>query len=158
MPFYSPAELPEWRTTRWFNTPEPLTLAALRGRVVVLYAFQMLCETCVTLTLPQAQRVHGSFPAEAVSVVGLHTVFESHTRMDEPALARFLSAAGYSFPVGIDAPGLLWMPQTMEAYRIEGTPSLLLIDRRGRRRLHKLGHQEDAALWPLIEALGLEKA
>ncbi|ANP91662.1 hypothetical protein BA011_36865 (plasmid) [Rhizobium leguminosarum] len=37
---------PEWRTIEWFNTSEPLTLAALRGRVVMVCAFQMLCRCC----------------------------------------------------------------------------------------------------------------
>ena len=33
---------PAWSTDRWFNTAAPLTLDALRGRVVMLHAFQML--------------------------------------------------------------------------------------------------------------------
>lgn len=40
----SPA--PEWDAVGWFNSG-PLTLADLRGRVVVLEAFQMLCPGCV---------------------------------------------------------------------------------------------------------------
>src|SRR5690606_20270412 len=38
---------PELQVSRWFNTPAPLSLAALRGRVVVVEAFQMLCPGCV---------------------------------------------------------------------------------------------------------------
>ena len=36
-------DAPELVVSRWFNTSEPLTLAGLRGRVVMLHAFQMLC-------------------------------------------------------------------------------------------------------------------
>ena len=39
---------PEWETTDWLNTEEPLCLAALRGRVVMVHAFQMLCPGCVS--------------------------------------------------------------------------------------------------------------
>jgi len=34
---------PEWRTTTWLNSPEPLSLVRRRGRVVLLHAFQRLC-------------------------------------------------------------------------------------------------------------------
>lgn len=45
---------PELDVIQWFNTEEPPTLAGLRGRVVVLHAFQMLCPGCVRSGLPQA--------------------------------------------------------------------------------------------------------
>ena len=38
---------PPWTTREWFNTGEALHLAGLRGNVVVLHAFQMLCPACV---------------------------------------------------------------------------------------------------------------
>lgn len=47
---------------RWFNTPRPRALADLRGRVVVLHAFQMLYPGCVQGGLPQAQRTPDSSP------------------------------------------------------------------------------------------------
>ena len=157
MSFYRSKELPEWETTRWLNTPEGLTLAGLRGRVVAIYAFQVLCQDCCELALPQARRLSAAFPAADLVVVALHTVFEMHTRMSEQVLAHFLEQSCYAFPVGIDAPGPLWMPKTMERYGLQGTPSLILVDRKGRRRLRKLGHVEDAELWPQIVSLLREK-
>ena len=44
---------PPLQTNRWFNAPA-LQLSELRGRVVVLEVFQMLCPGCVSLALPQA--------------------------------------------------------------------------------------------------------
>jgi hypothetical protein len=35
----TPQLAPEWQTTHWLNTPEPLRLADLRGSVVLLHAF-----------------------------------------------------------------------------------------------------------------------
>ena len=67
--------LPEWQVSTWLNTPRPLTLQGLRGKVVLLHTFQMLCPGCVTYGLPQAQRVRRAFPESEVAVVGLHTVF-----------------------------------------------------------------------------------
>ncbi len=34
---------PELRTELWFNTRAPVILQSLRGRVVLIEAFQMLC-------------------------------------------------------------------------------------------------------------------
>lgn len=68
----TPAPAPAWRTTAWLNAPEPLELARLRGKVVLLHAFQMLCPACVAHGLPQAQRVARLFAAAPLAVVGLH--------------------------------------------------------------------------------------
>ncbi|HET8764604.1 MAG TPA: TlpA family protein disulfide reductase, partial [Rhodanobacter sp.] len=54
---------PEWQVSRWFNST-PLTLAGLRGKVVVAHAFQMLCPGCAMTALPQMQRLHAAFPPE----------------------------------------------------------------------------------------------
>jgi hypothetical protein len=43
--------------SQWLNTPAPLALEQLRGRVVVLHALQMLCPGCVSHGLPQAMEI-----------------------------------------------------------------------------------------------------
>ncbi|KDB98015.1 primosomal protein N' family protein, partial [Bordetella bronchiseptica D993] len=48
---------PPLQVDAWLNTPEPLELARLRGQVVVLHAFQMLCPGCLAHGLPQAERL-----------------------------------------------------------------------------------------------------
>lgn len=45
---------PPLQVSEWLNTPQPISLAPLRGRVVVLHAFQMLCPACVAHGLPPA--------------------------------------------------------------------------------------------------------
>ena len=69
---------PDWRVAHWLNTASPLTLQGLRGRVVVIHAFQMLCPACVSQALPQAARMHALFSADTVCVLGLHTVLPCH--------------------------------------------------------------------------------
>ena len=54
---------PPWQVAQWFNTDKPLSLEALRGKVIVLEAFQMLCPGCVSHGLPQAVRVRDTFDA-----------------------------------------------------------------------------------------------
>ncbi|ODT22671.1 MAG: alkyl hydroperoxide reductase [Kaistia sp. SCN 65-12] len=148
---------PDWRTSEWLNTTEPLTLAALRGRVVMVCAFQMLCPGCVSQGLPQAQRVASLFLPSEIAVIGLHSVFEHHDAMGSNALRAFLHEYRIRFPVGIDEPDGLSLPRTMRAYRFEGTPTTLLIDREGRLRRQTLGHLPDLQLGAELMALMAER-
>ena len=148
-----PDTAPEWHTTEWLNTPEPLTLASLRGRVVMVSAFQMLCPGCVSQGLPQAQRAADLFPPSDVAVIGLHCVFEHHDAMGPNALRAFLHEYRIRFPVGIDEPDGVSLPRTMRAYEMQGTPTTLLIDRDGRLRRHAFGHLTDLQLGAEIMAL-----
>lgn len=147
---------PAWTTREWFNTDHALQLADLRGKVVVLHAFQMLCPACVRHGLPQAQRIHATFAPRDVAVIGLHTVFEHHAAMTPVSLRAFLHEYRIGFPVGVDAPGAdprEPIPLTMRAYDLQGTPSLVLIDRRGDLRHHAFGAEDDLALGAAIAAL-----
>lgn len=143
----------EWRTSQWFNTPEPLDLAVLRGRVVMVCAFQMLCPGCVSHGLPQAQRVRETFREEDVAVIGLHTVFEHHDAMTPTALKAFLQEYRIAFPVAVDEPNGVGQPHTMRRYALEGTPTTILIDSEGRLRRQTLGHISDLQLGAEIMAL-----
>ena len=146
---------PPWTTTQWFNTNDALQLSALRGKVVVLHAFQMLCPACVHHGLPQAQRIQAVFAAADVAVIGLHTVFEHHAAMTPVSLQAFLHEYRIRFPVGVDAPAAKGspIPVTMQAYGMQGTPSLVLIDRQGHLRQHSFGAAEDLAVGAAIAAL-----
>ncbi len=145
---------PEIRARAWLNTPQPLTLAALRGRVVALHAFQMLCPGCVSHGIPQAVAIQRSFAAADVCVIGLHSVFEHHDVMGESALRAFVHEYRLTFPIAIDEPAAeAAVPLTMQAYGLQGTPSLVLIDRSGRVRLNHFGRIEDLQLGALIGRL-----
>jgi len=138
---------PPLQVDQWLNTDTPVDLAALRGKVVLLHAFQMLCPGCVAHGLPQAQRVHKLFRRDDLVVVGLHTVFEHHDAMGPAALKAFVHEYRWTFPIGIDRPAASGaIPLTMQAYSLQGTPSLVLLDRRGHMRLHHLGAMDDLAL------------
>ena len=152
-----PRAAPEWRTTEWFNTAGPLTLASLQGRVVMVSAFQMLCPGCVSQGLPQAQRAAELFHPSDVAVIGLHSVFEHHDAMGPNALRAFLHEYRIRFPVGVDEPDGAGIPHTMRAWELRGTPTTLLIDRDGRLRRHAFGHLPDLQLGAEIMALVAER-
>jgi hypothetical protein len=148
-----PAPAPELDVATWLNS-EPLTLEDLRGKVVLLEAFQMLCPGCVNHGIPMAQRVQRAFPPSDVAVVGLHTVFEHHDVQGPEALRVFLSEFRVTFPVGIDRPvDGSSIPATMRAYELQGTPSQVLLDRQGRIRSSTLGPVDDLVLGARIGRL-----
>ncbi len=145
---------PDWEVSQWFNTRTPVSLAALRGRIVVIEAFQMLCPGCVSHGLPQAQRVTQTFDPKDVEVIGLHCVFEHHDAQSPVSLAAFLHEYRIRFPVGVDAESSdRGLPLTMGRYAMRGTPTLILIDRAGRLREHWFGQVEDMTLGVGIMAL-----
>lgn len=149
--------MPAWKVVQWFNTQQALELDDLRGKVVMLHTFQMLCPACVLHATPQAQRVRKAFPLAEVAVIGLHTVFEHHDVMGSRALQAFIHEFGLRFPVGIDAPGDVGpLPQTMSMLDLQGTPSVLLLDRQGRIRLNHFGRLEDMELGAMLGQLMAE--
>jgi len=139
----------------WLNTSTPITLAEQRGKVIVIEAFQMLCPGCVSHGLPQAQRIAETFATDDVLVIGLHSVFEHHEAQGtRAALTAFLHEYQFNFPVAIDAPSADdRIPQTMAAYQLRGTPSLILIDREGQYRGQHFGSVSDLALGAQIMQL-----
>jgi peroxiredoxin len=124
------------------------------GRVLVLHTFQMLCPGCVSLALPQAQKVHTMFAQDEVAVVGLHTVFEHHTAMQPHALKAFIHEYRLTFPFGVDRHEQgATIPNTMEAYQLRGTPGTVLIDKQGYLRLAHFGQVDSLELGKMIGLL-----
>lgn len=148
----------ELDVSEWLNVTEPPRLADLRGRVVMVVAFQMHCQGCIVTALPQAQRVHDAFKPEEVTVLGLHCVFENHAAADPDQLRRFVAEQGLTFPIAIDTPTEGHpVPQTMRAWQLGGTPTIVLFDHAGRLRLRRLGHAEDLRLGAMLGQLLTER-
>lgn len=142
---------PALQVSQWFNSP-PIKLEELRGRVVMLHAFQMLCPGCVSHGIPQATAVHEAF--KEVVVLGLHTVFEHHEVMGPAALQAFIHEYRIRFPVAVDeASPTEAIPQTMQRYGMQGTPTAILLDAHGRIRHHWFGRVSDLLLGAAIGRL-----
>jgi hypothetical protein len=156
-PDFNPEAPPELSVAQVFNATEAPTLAALKGKIVVVAAFQMLCAGSLRHALPQAGRIARAFNADDVAVVGLHMVFENHKDMAPSLLEPFLKTENIAFPVVVDKPGDDGIPETMRTYGMRGTPTLLIFDRQGRLRRHYLGAVDDMRLGAEIMALAFEE-
>ena len=79
--------------------------------------------------------------------------------MTPAALAAFLHEYRISFPVAVDEPSPDGsVPQTMAAYGMRGTPSLVLIGRDGLIKQHLFGRPSDLSVGAAIAKLLAEPA
>ena len=145
---------PELLVQTWFNSERPLLLSGLRGRVVVLTAFQVLCPHSIGAAIPQAQRIYETFESKDVAVIGLHATFEHHDVFSPTLLKAFIQEYRLKFPIALDQPNPSSpIPHTMERYKMRGTPSVVLIDRHGLVRKHAFGAVDDLRIGAEIGAL-----
>ena len=137
---------PEIQASEWLNSP-PVSVAGQRGKVVLVYAFQMLCPGCVVQSGPQIKKVFEFYSRELLTVIGLHSVFEHHAAMGVESLRAYLYEFQYTYPVAVDRhSGGNPPPDTMTALGLRGTPSILLVDKMGRLRRHFFGGLDDLRL------------
>lgn len=153
---FDPESPPELQATAWFNAEPPPTLAGLKGKVVVLAAFQQHCPGSLRHGLPQAARLAAAFNDDEVTVIGLNTPFEHTDKQSKAALEAFVEEHGLEFPIALDKANGKSLPKTMEAYEIQGTPTVLIFDRQGRLRRHYLGQVDDFRLGAEVMALTIE--
>jgi thiol-disulfide isomerase/thioredoxin len=130
----------------WFNTVngEPLKLAALRDRVVLLEFWTFACVNCQR-TLPFLRRMHHDQPD--LTVVGVHSPEFAFERSVEN-VERAVRDHGLAYPVGLDNDFLAW-----NAYGNRYWPTMYLIDRAGQMRYIHVGEGDYGRTEAAIRAL-----
>lgn len=149
---------PALETDVWINTQKPLVLSELKGKVVVIHAFQMLCPGCVIHSIPQAKTIYDVYSREHVEVIGLHTVFEHHDVMTINALKAFAEEYKIPYPIAVDTPSESNpIPRTMAKYQMRGTPTLIILDKDSNIRLNHFGRMNDMQVGSIISSLLAER-
>ena len=105
---------------QWFNVDRPLTMADLRGRLVVLEFWTGCCVNCLNVQ-QTLRRIPGAFADDAVLVVGVHSPKFPHEREPE-TLAHTLQRQDIRYPVVHDPDLLLWRD-----YGVRGWPTLVFV-------------------------------
>jgi thiol-disulfide isomerase/thioredoxin len=129
---------PEIRDTqRWFNTPggRPLSLASLRGRVVLIDFWTYSCINCIR-TLPELKAWDSAYRDQGLTIIGVHAP-EFPFERDPGNVARAVERDGLHYPVVQDNDFATW-----SAYGNRYWPAKYLIDRRGRVRFTHFGEGE----------------
>nr|WP_233259649.1 redoxin family protein [Ramlibacter sp. WS9] len=109
---------------QWLNSPA-LTMAGLRGKVVLVDFWTYSCINCLR-TLPYVNRWAEKYGGQGLVVVGVHTpefAFERSTPNVQTAMKRF----GVKHPVAQDNRYATW-----RAYSNQYWPAEYLVDKRGR--------------------------
>jgi cytochrome c biogenesis protein CcdA/thiol-disulfide isomerase/thioredoxin len=138
-------------TQSWFNTPggRPLSLAALRGRVVLVDFWTYSCINCIR-TLPYLNAWNARYAGKGLTIVGVHTPefpFEHSASNVQEAIRQ----NGILYPVAQDNSYSTW-----NAYNNEYWPAEYLIDAKGRIRVADFGEGEYAAKERAIRSLLVE--
>jgi cytochrome c biogenesis protein CcdA/thiol-disulfide isomerase/thioredoxin len=134
--------------TAWLNTPggKPLSLSALRGKVVLVDFWTYSCINCQR-TLPHVEAWYKEYAKDGFVVVGVHTpefAFE-HVVSNVRAQA---AALGVRYPVAVDDNYATW-----DAYDNEYWPADYLIDAKGDVRYVHFGEGDYSTTGQLIRQL-----
>ena len=118
----------------WINTPHdrPLSLAQLRGKVVLVDFWTYSCINCQR-SLPHVEAWYNDYKSDGFVVVGVHTpefAFE-HVLSNVRSAVRSL---GVDYPVAVDSNYATW-----DAYNNEYWPADYLIDPTGQVRVYDYG-------------------
>jgi thiol-disulfide isomerase/thioredoxin len=120
--------------TGWLNSP-PLTVAALRGKVVLVNFWTYTCINWLR-QLPYLRAWHEKYSNQGLVIVGVHTPefgFES----DVENVGRAVRDMKIEYPVGFDSQYAIW-----RAFGNHYWPALYFGDAEGRVRHHHFGEGE----------------
>jgi cytochrome c biogenesis protein CcdA/thiol-disulfide isomerase/thioredoxin len=133
-------------TQRWFNS-QPLSLAGLRGRVVLIDFWTYTCINCIR-TLPYLKAWDARYRKAGLTIIGVHSPefsFEKEAGNVQRAIASF----GIRYPVVQDNNLATW-----SAWGNQYWPAEYLIDARGKVRHVHFGEgdyaQSEAAIRSLL--------
>ncbi|HKQ51902.1 MAG TPA: peptide-methionine (R)-S-oxide reductase MsrB [Pyrinomonadaceae bacterium] len=115
----------------WINS-EPLTIAGLRGRVVLVDFWTFGCYNCRN-TLPSLKRWDERYRDQGLTVIGVHSPeFEREKNLEN--VRREVRALGLNYAVVTDNDYNSW-----RAYAVEAWPTVVLLDKEGRVRWTHIG-------------------
>jgi DNA-binding beta-propeller fold protein YncE len=124
MPDRGRVRAPELGNNRgWFNTDRPLSLAALRGKAVLLDFWTYGCINCIHV-IPDLKRLEAKYPNNLV-VIGVHSAkFENEKGSEN--IRQIVLRYEIEHPVVNDADFSIW-----QSYAVRAWPTQVLIDPAG---------------------------
>jgi cytochrome c biogenesis protein CcdA/thiol-disulfide isomerase/thioredoxin len=138
----------------WFNTPggRPLTMAGLRGHVVLVDFWTYTCINCIR-TLPFLKALYADYHSYGLEVVGVETP-EFTFEKEASNVKQAIQSDGIQYPVVQDNDYGTW-----DAYQNEYWPADYLIDAGGEVRHTQFGEgdykREEAAVRELLFQAGV---
>lgn len=144
LPDLGPA--PELKNRTWINTPAPLRLADLRGKVIGLEMWTFDCINCQHV-MPYIKAWYSRYKDQGFVVIGNHYP-EFSNEADLNNLKNAVAMDGITYPVAQDNDGGTW-----DAYDTMYWPTLYLIDKRGHLRYVHIGEGDYGEIEGNIQSL-----
>jgi cytochrome c biogenesis protein CcdA/thiol-disulfide isomerase/thioredoxin len=134
--------------SRWLQTPgdRPLTVAGLRGRVVLVDFWTYSCINCQR-ALPHVEAWNATYAAAGLTVVGVHTP-EFAFEHDVGNITRAAAQLGVRYPIAVDNSYATW-----NGYQNSYWPAEYLIDATGTVRHVDVGEGQYAQTESFIRQL-----
>jgi thiol-disulfide isomerase/thioredoxin len=128
----SAGAIPELRgIAAWVNS-EPLTIASLRGKVVLVDFWTYSCVNCIR-TLPYLKEWNAKYASRGLAIIGIHSPeFDFEKDLGNVRLA--VQKYGVTWPVALDNDRATWA-----AYRNRYWPHKYLADATGKLRYDHIG-------------------
>ena len=137
---------PEFRNVAsWLNS-EPLTLAGLRGKVVLIDFWTYSCINCLR-TLPYLKEWDRRYRDRGLTIVGVHSPEFAFERV-ESNVRENAGSLGVRYPIALDNDFGTW-----SAWHNRYWPAKYLIDRAGHIRYYHFGEGEYAQTEAAIRTL-----
>jgi thiol-disulfide isomerase/thioredoxin len=131
--------------TEWVNSA-PLTLASLRGRVVLVDFWDYTCVNCIR-TLPYVVEWHRRYRDMGLAIVGVHAPEFSFARTKD-FVAAAIKRLGIEYPVVMDNGYMIW-----QAFANKCWPAKYLIDKNGYMRFFHFGEGDYKGTEEAIQTL-----
>ena len=115
---------PELKAIRGWLNSNPLTIATMKGKVVLVDFWTYTCVNCLR-TIPYLKRWHEKYADKGLVIIGVHTPefgFEGEFENVEGAVKRL----GIKYPVALDSDMRTW-----RAFDNDNWPAEYLIDKEG---------------------------
>jgi thiol-disulfide isomerase/thioredoxin len=123
---------PELTNQVWLNTPAPVHLADLRGKVVLLEMWTFECINCQH-TIPTLNGWHTKYKSQGLVIIGNHyPEFPQEANLQN--LQNAVRKLGIQYPIAQDNNGATW-----RAYESQYWPTMYLIDKKGELRYLSIG-------------------
>ncbi len=124
-------QAPELKKGDWINS-EALTLAKLKGRVVLVDFWTFGCYNCRN-TLPTLKKFDERYRDKGLTIIGVHTPeFDSEKKIEN--VRSNVNKLGIKYPVLTDNEFENW-----NAYNVYAWPSIFILDKQGRIRYTHVG-------------------
>lgn len=143
--------LPEWSNVKqWVNTPKPISLASLKGKVALVEAFRTGCSHCEE-AVPFMEMLYERYKPRGLQLVALQSpgAYDDATNPenDWQKVQQWLKQRKVAYPVGFDEKSD-WFQQKLKGERY---PTVLILDTTGKVGFAQTGFDTTKAVNMSVE-------